>query len=273
VALRHAARLDPGLEAAHELLADLYGDIGYYDLALEHVRALVKSAESHGRSADRTSSAANRLEHWDNLEKQLARQVRDAQLALRADDVDAHSRARRALRHGLPGQALAALDTDVSSSGREGMLLKLDLMLHTGQTREVREVLRAILDAAGDQGDFLWLQIYLSAASGDYAEADRSLAKSAAVANPGGAVSKILGLYLLERARVPIDYPLERLLQRDEFRQVHRLAEIAALRGALATEAGDIELARQQFGRSRQWFEAGAAARLSGAYLEWIERR
>ena len=273
VALRHAARLDPGLVAAHELLADLYGEIGYHDLALEHVRALVKSSELRGRGSDKaTVVAQQRFERWNNMERQLARQVRDAQLALRAGGLDAFAQARLALRHGLPGQALAALDTDVSSIGRDGMLLKLDLMLHSGQTREVRDLLQAILESPGDQNDFRWLHVYLSAASGDYAEADANLAKLSDVPNPSIAISRILSLYLLERAaRVPIGYPFEMLLQRDEFTQVLRLAEIAALRGVLAVEVGDIELARQQLRRSLQWFEPGAAARLARGYVELIE--
>lgn len=88
------------------------------------------------------------------------------------------------------------------------------------------------------------------------------------------AIGRILSLYLLERAaRVPIGYPLEMLLQRDEFVQVPRLAEIACLRGLLALEAGNMNLARQQLRRSLQWFEVGAAARLARDYLESIEKR
>lgn len=275
-ALRHAARLEPGLEPAQELLAGLYEEIGYQDLALEQARLLIRRLEARGQTAGKAATASKRrLDHWGQMEKQRARQVRDAQLALRAEDLDVVSKAHLALRHGLPGQALVVLDTDVSSIGRDGMRLKLDLMLHAGKTREVRDLLETILAAPGDQSDFRWLYVYLSAASGDYAEADRDLGElSDSGAEAHIAIGRILSLYLLERAaRVPIGYPLEMLLQRDEFVQVPRLAEIACLRGLLALEAGNMDLARQQLRRSLQWFEVGAAARLARDYLELIEKR
>jgi hypothetical protein len=273
-ALRHAVRLDPGMEIGHELLAGLYSEIGYEDLSLEHVRALVKLLDASRAEASRSAGKADatakrRFEHWENLEKQLARQVRDAQLALRAEDLDVVAKARIALRHGLPGQALAVLDTDVSSIGRDGMLLKLDLMLHTGQTHDVRDVLEAILSSPDnqhrDQSDFRWLHVYLSAATGDYAEADRGLAR---LSDDGALVMiRLMGQYLLDRAaRLAITY-------RDEFTKDPHLAEIACLRGLLAVELGDIDLARQQWRRSLQWFEVGPPARLARDYLTLIDMK
>ncbi|MCI0684556.1 MAG: hypothetical protein L0Y71_20785 [Gemmataceae bacterium] len=281
-ALRHAARLDPDLAPAHERLAVLYHEIGYVDLSLEQVRALIQTLKAHPRN-DRTETAAQRLEHWENLEPQLARQVRDAQLALRAQELDVYGKARGALRHGLAAQALATLETDVASIGRDGMRLKLDLMLHTGQTRAARELLDALLEAPGDQSDFRWLHVYLSAAGGDYAAADRDLAKLSergeaergeAGAGLNVAIATILSRYLLDSAaRLPIRYPFDLLLQRDEFIQVVRFSEIAALRGVLALEAGDIDCAGQKLRRSLQWFEAGPAGRLARGCLDLIEMR
>ncbi len=290
-ALRHAVQLDPDLLPAHDILAELYRAIGYYDLALEHVQALAKIVRLQGPVSDETpADLRQRLDRLDELEKQLARQVRDAQLALRVQDLDAYAKARLALNNGLAGQALDLLvNAPVASKGRDGVLLELDLMLHVGRTRAVRDVLQPELEAALGRNAYAWLRAYLGAAGGDYAKADRDLEHLDGGidvpdlylrrAAPHRALAFVVGRHLLDRAagmQLPVAHTTDTLLNRTvSFRFMMRQeADVAALRGLLALEAGDIERARTHLRRSVQTFDdPQGAGGLARHYLEMMQEK
>src|SRR5262249_55316713 len=106
-ALRTAARLDPTLLPAHQLLAIQYGDSHALDLALEHTQATLKLLETHGSPSGMTvEQHRQQINFWEEQEKQLARAVRDAQIAAGARSLDVLPQAVAAHKSGLPGKAL-----------------------------------------------------------------------------------------------------------------------------------------------------------------------
>jgi tetratricopeptide (TPR) repeat protein len=217
----------------------------------------------------------------DEQEKQLARQVRDAQLVLRSSDLDVFSKAQLALKNNLPGQALDLLSkADAASLGQGGIVLMLDLLLLTGETRKARDLLQPELETAIGRNTYCRLQTYLAAASGDYQKADRMLERidsgidvpdlGVHRAPPVRALTLVVGHFLLDRAaklQVPVGDTVETLINRcREYRFLMRLeADIAALRGMLALEAGETAKAREHLRRSLEIFDdpqgAGGLAR------------
>lgn len=283
-ALRHAVRLDPAGLAGHELLAGFYLEIDYYDLALEHVQAVVQQLTRRGSAGDSPDQFRRRLEYWQQQETQLARQVRDAQLAVRSQTLEPYDRAILALNQRLPGLALTLLlEADAVSRGRNGNLVMLDLLLQTGGTHLVRTVLSEVAAMPKeDQEVYRWLKVYFAAATGDYAAADRELGDILGPVDvdipevrgrrvdPRVAMGIVLGGHVLDRAaRLPYN-PIPGVLQRAEGFALHlkQLAEIAALQGLLALEAGDTALARGHLRRSLQFFDdAEGAGGLARHYL------
>lgn len=294
-ALRQAVALNPELLPAHDILAELYREIGYLDLALQHVEALSKLVRIQGPMPDESQADFQaRLDRLDELEKQAARPVRDAQLALRSLEMDAFAKAQLAMKNGLSGQALDLLrKADAASLGQGGIVLKLDLLLHTGDTGEARELLQPELEAPIGHNSYCWLHTYLAAANGDYDKADGELERidsgidlpdmMVRRAAPNRAVAFAVGRYLLDLAagmKLPIGIQLplrdsaETLINRTlDYRFRMRLqADIAALRGMLALEAGDIGKAREQMRRSLQIFDdPQGAGGLARHYLQLMQ--
>src|SRR5262249_58792435 len=87
------------------------------------------------------------------------------------------SQARVAQGAGLPGKALQVrLGSSYEDFGREGAVLQLQLLLHTGRVKEVREWMEPEQEAVLLPANYRWLQAQLAAASGGYAQADGDLA-------------------------------------------------------------------------------------------------
>ncbi len=286
-ALKHAVELDGTLLAAHELLAGLYQETGDHDFALEHVQAAAnllqaRAAAASERGSETLERLSERRKFWQEREKELARVVRDGQVAIAAQNLEGFQRAQFARARGLPGQALLMLlKADAATRGRGGFLLMVELFLEAGRTREVRALLAPELEGVLGAPILQDLRAKLAVASGDYAGAQENLPDPVLLLQvPAWNLTRLsprvlLGLILGEQLlNAPAGLPhLEAPILMSRLGQlvapVGAAAENAAVRGVLALEAGEIESARKDFQKTLETFEdAQGAAGLARHYLE-----
>jgi hypothetical protein len=203
-ALKQALVLNPGLEAAHHALAELFLARNYLDAALDHLRSERDAARRAGRRPDETAEAfARRLADLEDRVAGLEETVQDNrnQFVIRAEKLaaDPLGKARAALALGLAEAALddVLLRSDVVLFGPAGARLQLSLLLMLGRTAEAREMLDSP-ELRGQQGALEhfdlpglrwagralayrlpaheWLLTCAAAAAGDYDAAAEALA-------------------------------------------------------------------------------------------------
>jgi hypothetical protein len=204
VALHQALVLDPDLETAHQLLANLYAQHGYLDAALDHRRKENRLARRSGPQRHETASAFNqRLERLDQQVAGLERVVQDGQRtwamgSRTGTTTDPLADAETALHLGL---ARSALDEVLSPApavllGGRGVQLESRLELHFGRAEQLRSRLLApenqehkknlgYLEIRAPQSPgyapfyrlpaYDWLALILAATSGDYDLAEAQL--------------------------------------------------------------------------------------------------
>jgi len=286
-ALTQAVALDPSLAPAHRSLADLYREMRYFDLELNHLRAY------------RALDPAAGPEH-EERESRLAELVADLESKLAAESarVKVLDRAMLAAQLGLAGKALELLlESDLAAFGRQGMALELELLLRTGRARDAREWtgpdLRSALGAP-----YHWIRAQALAASGDYALAEEALTlvavdTAAAEAMPARErMARLIGQAILAEQPGPESVPhrLSRALVRRTFRthvaglarDLRKEADATVLRGLLALEEGEVDLAEEAFRTALAFWEDGAAAAsgrgldfdtrlIAEACLDWLE--
>jgi tetratricopeptide (TPR) repeat protein len=135
--LVQAINHNPDLSPAHDSLALLYTERGYFDLALKHRQQQLRLAKSARQPHDRLEQAIESLERvvQDN-ENRFA--VRTHSLA-----ADPRARARTAMQLGLAEKALngVLLRSSPDLYGKEGLRLLLELLLTTGRAQEARALL------------------------------------------------------------------------------------------------------------------------------------
>jgi hypothetical protein len=184
-ALRQALVRRPGLPRAHDLLAGLFRDMGYLDLALEHAQKHLQSARAAGPLPGESAGAfARRVDALAEALAPLKKQV--AELRNRHEvnsaGLTVFDRAYLARQGGLAGKALSTLlASNNAEFGHPGVLLELELLLATGRLREVRDWMEPAHKAALSANRYHWLRAQLGAAGGDYAQADEDLAELAAL--------------------------------------------------------------------------------------------
>jgi tetratricopeptide (TPR) repeat protein len=185
-ALERAVVLDPDLEEAHQLLADIY-EPEFLDASLEHRRQVLRirraSRPGPGQDAEQFARERERLERAvDRLE----RRVQDAQnkFLTQPHAVDnPFDQARLALGLGLARQALddILLPSQAILLGPRGVELQIELTLMLGRARLGREMLeheevRKVKDGLGRAFVHLpayeWLLVCVRAADGDYQDTD-----------------------------------------------------------------------------------------------------
>jgi hypothetical protein len=296
VPLKAAVRLRPNLLKAHVLLADLYLEKAYFDLALHHLQQQLRLTSDAGSpAASGRQNSALSLQVLEKREQALSRHVRDrlAQLDTGPLARGALEQAQRAEQLGLPGKALdILLAADASSLGRQGALLELQLLLLAGRAGEVREVLKDIPEKTLADSDFRWLQAQLAAAEGNYALAEahlRALAihginvpelkmKEAPVRT---VISLLLAKYVLEQQARQL-LPITENTQAAFLGQVESLtatfrqqADLVLVRGLLALEQGDCAQAASLFRQSlAAWDESGfSSASLARHYLRLLQKQ
>ena len=188
-------------------LISIYQDMNYQDMVLEQLKEVLRCNEAAGRRPGETVPLfqARLLDLRDLVEKK-AKDVADRldKFEVKTAGLSVLPKADMAWQEfGLAGRALEMLlASDVSVFGDKGMMLELELLLHTGRTDEVRRWPDAVKarDLLGSQR-YLEIQVLLAAASGDYRQADDDLQESAEEVNRVTAPDGASQIPVRERAR------------------------------------------------------------------------
>ena len=199
-ALRRALDLNPDLEAAHEILADLYLDARFYDAAYEQRHAQLLISRRVGRRPGEDADAAKRrldaLEAQDRELKKAVDHATDVCMIRSTGRPSPEWRCRTALSLGLPGWALdECLKAPADALGREGKVWEIELFLMTGRLAEVKTALDdrdarknldmpisvGLVSVGQESASAMWLPAYgwlrtcEAAAAGDYDAAGAAL--------------------------------------------------------------------------------------------------
>jgi hypothetical protein len=196
-ALQHALILNPDLETAHHLLANLYSEHGYFDAVLYHRREELRLAHRmKARGRQEASELDRRLRQLDQQVAELEKTVQNGQstwtIASRNRAItDPVADAEEALRLGLAQTALDEIllpAPEVLLKGR-GWQSALLLALRLGRAKQIRSQLLApnnqehkrnlgYLSVLAPQFPgyapvyrllaYDWLVLLMAAASGDY---------------------------------------------------------------------------------------------------------
>jgi hypothetical protein len=191
---RQALRINPDLPAAHAILADLYGEVGFNDAALRHARELARLRKAAGPAAgedqDQYRDRLKFLEEEVRRYEELVSNGENAVAKLSGSNVA--QRAAVALANGLAEKALRMLlDTDVAAFGPEGAKLELGLLLDLGRADEAREWLTPDYRATVGAVPYHAFRAQAAAAVGDYTAADEELAQLARAAEPSGLINEV----------------------------------------------------------------------------------
>jgi hypothetical protein len=187
---------NPGLaQLAHETLAQLYRELGFFDLWAKHEKESVRSIKALGRShREKPESFQARIEAMDKRVKALEDEVNERKNAYQLEAENKPVREKAAIAHtkGLAEEALKILRSAdaneimaVEGPQRAGDVVQrqLTLLFSTGQLEEIRdsleENLRPLLGRVPGtpMSTYDWFQIKLAVASGDYEQADKLLAQ------------------------------------------------------------------------------------------------
>jgi hypothetical protein len=202
-ALENAVRLEPNLLVAHQLLANLYIERQFLDLALDHRRKELELTRAAGpRPGEQRDAFMTKLESDEKRLREMEKQVNDRQNQFNVQSGNLSSKpleqASTALKLGLARKALddVMLKSDVRLFGVGGAQLQLHLLLMTGRAEAAREMLadpdvqekREHMDFTALSSRFGpkypaeyrmlaydWFSALVGAASGDYDQAERSL--------------------------------------------------------------------------------------------------
>src|SRR5262249_13194797 len=142
-ALEYALILKPDDSEAHRMLFELYSQARYLDMALDHLKEVVKSVNASGPGPNETREQFH--QRMDNLQKVLKNM--DTQVTrlrneyeLSAANQPLLNKAQMALNKGLGKRALELLlDADPAQIDIKELNLLLELLLSTGQPEKVRE--------------------------------------------------------------------------------------------------------------------------------------
>jgi tetratricopeptide (TPR) repeat protein len=297
-ALQTFLRLTPDANEtadAHEILYDLYGQMGYLDAAVHHLRRAVDK-----RSALGPRGVAPEL-HAQILEREAAElRKQEAELETRHQryDVNAVSKTgldkvQVAVELRLSDTAFAALEQfsqenqiDSLAPKEQAIVKQVTAMaLHLGRLDKADELLLDRQKRGGQpvRPDYVDLYVCQAAARGDYEEADRLLdealeqARQPAPRNvrdprratASSIVRVLLGEALKGTIRVPCSNPVlpsdfwMRRTRLDAIREGMRAGQLPArhhmTRGWLALEYGNNAEARQQFQIARAIAVSGDA--------------
>jgi tetratricopeptide (TPR) repeat protein len=292
-ALKHTVRLKPDLLPAHERLAALYQTMGYFDLALPHLQDQLKHSRAAGpRPGETEAQFAQRIQALEGKVEQLSKGVREAinLYETQAFQQDVFGRARIAQSIGLPGKALEILlSSQYEAFGREGALIELQLFLYTGRVKEVGQWMEPKQEEVLGSFNYRWLLAQSAAAVGDYAQADQELQRMAGTgvnvpdfnlknAPPRAVLALFIGQAILDAARPLPSWQESRdtVVQRVDslVANLRQQADLAALRGLLALEAGEVASAQRLFRDSLAlWSAPSGSTELCRRFLQLISSR
>lgn len=147
-ALAQAVAFKPDLVAAHEMLAHLYSETRYFDLALRHRKIQLELTRRAGVAPGEDAAAFSiRLTRLEQAVEQMRNLVQDSEnrflVHSHALTGNPLARARLALQLGLAGKAVddVLLRSHSDLYGIDGLKILVEVMLLSGRTREARELL------------------------------------------------------------------------------------------------------------------------------------
>jgi hypothetical protein len=277
-AFHQVLKRQPDQTRAHSRLARYYKGQGAIDLSLRHLRAYRKQL----RWPDERGAQA-----VEEIEKGI--QDRRSQFNREAARLRVLDRARLARRLGLTGQALTLLlESDVAAFGWEGALLQLDLLLMTGDPRQVLEDVDEEKEQTLGGRHYHWLLARADLALGDYQKANIHLAAqdlpqdSAFLAELRHAAAKHASAVVLlgnplegGPGRLAGGLPLRVSYYLRGARKVQEVllgeADRLVIRGLIALEAGNGDEAQLWFRRALKIYGSPAKA-ASGGGLDFPAR-
>jgi tetratricopeptide (TPR) repeat protein len=214
-ALHQAVVADPDSAPAHDLLAGLFVERGYLDLALRHRAAQLRLARRAGPSAgEPTDQYADRVERLAAAVEQLEVRVMDAEnrflVHTHRAAGDPLARAHTAVQLGLVARAQDVLiQSHPDLYGPAGVTLLLRLLVLTGQVEQARVLLDreelarnpatlGVFDLPGGVKDgrpwgyrllaYDWYDLCQAAGAGRYDRAARALGRLRAALDQNAAV-------------------------------------------------------------------------------------
>lgn len=288
-AFNNAVRLRPNLAQAHYNLMQLYAQLDYLDLMLQHYQTYRQLA----RGARVASQADPTLDEQQEQEvSMLAKEVqkRENTYEVATSKFQVAQRASVALKQGLAGKARdLLLDSHISAFGEMGMAMELELLLRTGQPDKVWEwsspEQRSTLGPA-----YYWLRIAALGALGEYELARhefKEFASAVAVGPQGEPVPSrdIISMLVAKRvldestpSQTVGDLFVRAMQRRDFVQRTTELAEnlkheadLLVLGGLLALEAGDSVRAESGFREALSYWQDESAA-ASGGGIDFAGR-
>jgi tetratricopeptide (TPR) repeat protein len=290
-AYKHALVVNPDLEEAHMDLISLYQDMNYQDEVLTELKEVLRCNRKTGRKAGESQKDyAGRILYLEDLTAKMEKDVAEQsdKFEVKSAGMPVFEKAKTAwLEFGLAGKALSILlSSDLAAFGREGMALELELLLHTGRVKEVREW----PDPAGAKDylgaeQYLETRVQLEAASGNYQQADDDLEEMIAVVHtvksPQGdrlaireetavaAMRTVLFAqpydgYMPVLFRTSFIYPVILQETAELADAMRREADLTTLRGMLAVESGAIDQARKNYHDALTFWTDAATANAGG---------
>jgi hypothetical protein len=306
-ALNRAIALKPTLAQAHLSLYGLYTEIGYLDLALEHLGTYLKLTRKAGPPAGVALEAfrdqeARLQEEYQRLSEVVKDRENTYEVAAAGKTVQ--DRALLAAAKGLAGKARdMLLESDIAAFGAPGLELELKLLLGTGRPKNVADWISPEHQAVLGAPAYHWLRAQALAATGDYDQAEEECAELGRVLTPGQPgkegvrprqmMDLLIGQMVLDQGSGSGGLPslLRRTFGMVEFREriagltgsLRQEADATVLRGLLALEQGNVEEAAVAFRVALAVWQDEATAVAGGGldfggrpvaqgYLEWLEQ-
>jgi tetratricopeptide (TPR) repeat protein len=275
-ALNQALAIKPELAQAHLHLGWLYREMGYLDLALDHLRRHLRLARQAGPEPGLASDqAAQQMHFYEREVQQLAAEVEQGDLAYEAGwaRLKVVDRATLALTNGLAGKALdLLLKTDVALFGPPGMRMELELLLRTGRLQDVLDWTGPDQEAVLGANSYHTLRSFAYAASGDYSRGRQEWARANPRRGPRlrQALVVLVGQSILDQcpAWPSLPWSLGQAYPKMQFsatlagliRNMREEASAAVLAGLLALEQGDVDEAEVAFRLALETWSADMAA-------------
>ncbi len=278
-AFDNALKRQPGLARAHQRLAQFYLGQGTLDLALKHLRAFQKTQRGKDDSAETDSQLEDLEKRVDTRLKQFAREAPQQRI---------QDRAQLAVRLGLDGKARdLLLQSDASAFGWQGAVLQLELMLVTGEARDVDEFVDPKKEEVLGADTYHWLRARATLALGDYERASTHLAAGGRPISFVGPSDLHTALSQAAAQGTLLSNPLQggpgALAGGTPLRMIYVMAVInnrgmltseaghLVIRGLAALEMGDGREARRLFKRALETY-VDAATTASGGGLDFPAR-
>jgi hypothetical protein len=250
-ALEYYVMLVPQDEDAHQKLAQNYARLGYWDLALDHLRAAAESAAARGPMwRESRDEFKQRLEQMNKDLEQLKANVKKREEDYQVDTQDKplSRKVPKALQNGLIKKArdlLLQADPVQFGPGEIDMLLRL--LLTTGRPDQARAVL-----SEGAEGlrsslglKYEWYNALIGAACGNYKEAGQFLDEYT-VHFEQSILERVLRLLQVQTFDGGLS-PQSLFDVNTASTRLRELADWRVLCGLLALEAGENAVAAKQF--------------------------